>query len=205
MAAEDSRKKDDAEDSQKEELITGFEVGVRVFFAKYGSYLLLAAAFALLGWQIWNYFQKKHQVAVQEAWLDFEQAEQSPDDLPAKLQGVIADHDIKPVQAQAWLALGNYYVGTVALGVAPNVPGAKYDRTEQLNRAEDAYRHILDGFSDERVVAGAAHMGMGVVAEDQGNWDEARKQDEALTDSKSEFAGTACADQASDRGAKLKE
>ncbi len=198
---EPRRKKDDAEEP-KEELITGFEVGIRVFLAKYGSYLLLAAAFALLGWQIYNYFQKKHQVAVQEAWLDLESAQQTTQNFPAKIQGVIREHDIRPVQAQAWLMLGDYYLQTVAEGVPPSAPGAKYDRDQQLASAEDAYHHAL-GFPEERVVAGGARMGLGVVAEDRGNWDDARKQYAALSDATGPFAGTAFASMAADRLSKL--
>ncbi|HVX85634.1 MAG TPA: hypothetical protein VH253_12705 [Phycisphaerae bacterium] len=203
MAADEPRRKKEDDEEPKEELITGFEVGIRVFLARYGSYLLLAAAFALLGWQLWNYFQKKHQIAVQEAWLDLESAEQTTDNFPAKIQDVITEHNIRPVQAQAWLMLGDYYLQTVSEGVAPSAPGAKYDRDQQLASAEDAFRKAVDGFPDERVVAGGARMGLGIVAEDRGNWTDARKQYEALSDPHGPFAGTAFATMAADRLSKL--
>jgi hypothetical protein len=201
MAAED--RKQDGED-QKEELVTGFEVGMRVFFAKYGSYLLLAAALALLGWQVWNYYQKKHEFAVQEAWSDLQAAQSSAENQPGKLARVIAEHDVKTVQAQAYIALGNYYVRTVALGIPPQgVSNAKYDRDAQLAQGEDAYRKALSGYADDMLVEGAARLGLAAVAEDRGNWDDARKEYEALTDAKSRFSGSAYASLAADRLTKL--
>jgi tetratricopeptide (TPR) repeat protein len=201
MAAED-RKQEGEE--HKEELVTGFEVGMRVFLAKYGSYLLLTAAVALLGWQIWNYYQKKQEVAVQEAWYDLQAAQSSTDNEPGKLARVIADHDVKPVQGQAYLALGNFYLRTVALGVAPQgVPDAKYDRDGQLAQAEDAFRHAINGYADDMLIDGAARLGLAAVAEDRGNWDDARKEYEALIDPKSRFAGSAYATTAEARLGKL--
>jgi tetratricopeptide (TPR) repeat protein len=91
----------------------------------------------------------------------------------------------KKVLAQATLLQGDY---AWAMANYPEIPGADTqpslrpdkDRGDLFKEAKDAYQQVLTQYSDQTLPTVAAHMGLAALAENEFNWDEAKRQYEAI-------------------------
>jgi len=72
------------------------------------------------------------------------------------------------------------------------------DEVERVSRIQHAYNQILEKYPDNTIAVVCAHMGLGVVAENLGQWDTAREHYEALA-SEARFASTPYAELARQR------
>jgi tetratricopeptide (TPR) repeat protein len=94
----------------------------------------------------------------------------------------------KKTLADAAAAQGDY---SWALANYPDVPGAASQpslrpdkpRPELLKDAKDAYQQVLSQYPDQHMSVIKAHFGLAAIAEDESNWDEAKKQYEAVANS----------------------
>jgi len=93
----------------------------------------------------------------------------------------------KKILAEATVAQGDY---CWALANFPNVPGAttqpslrpEKPRDDLQKEAKDTYQQVMIQYPDEAQAVIKARFGLGAVAENEGNWDEAKKQYEAIRD-----------------------
>ncbi|MGN6369715.1 MAG: hypothetical protein ACTHN5_15765 [Phycisphaerae bacterium] len=186
---------DDNDDLKQNDLATWLQYGLPIFLRKNGSYLLLGLALCLLGYQLYNRYEQKKQVEVQTAWNELDAAgAPSADNAPNKLESLIAQYQIKPIQAMAYLQIANFYLEDVAHGNPPTgFRGVKISRDDALAKAESAAKTVVSNFSDQTLAVGKAHLALAAVALDRGDFDAARKQYELLTDKSGPFADSAFA------------
>ncbi|MDB5323146.1 MAG: hypothetical protein JWN40_4777 [Phycisphaerales bacterium] len=91
----------------------------------------------------------------------------------------------KSVLAAATVALGDY---SWALANYPDLPAATTqpslkpdkDRADLLKDAQSAYQQVITEYPDDILSNITARFGLAAVAENQSNWDEAKKQYEAV-------------------------
>jgi hypothetical protein len=197
-------KAEERHDLNDNDLGSWLRYGLPVFLRQNGSYVLLVLALGFLGWQLWNRHVQNQEFALQQAWDELNAVDPRPlalrgppstmpdaklDDNPAiALQRIIDENENKAVRAQATLELGNYYLLCVLFDSYP--ANSRMDRDDALNQAEKVYQKALVDFSDDLLVLGKARLGLAAVAEDRGNWDEAKKQYETLADKTGPFKGT---------------
>jgi hypothetical protein len=101
------------------------------------------------------------------------------------LQRVRDNASDKTLQAEALYWLGEYAWGIANYpdpAGAATQPSARLDkeRAEALNEAKGAYQQVVDKYGDQRLAVVSARFGLAAVAENERNWDEAKKQYEAI-------------------------
>jgi hypothetical protein len=110
-------------------------------------------------------------------------------DAARRLRDIRENASDKAVLAQATLAEGDLawaranFPDLSAASTQPStqpVPKPEKDRPELLADAKTAYQEVVSKYPDQRIPATAAHFGLAAVAEDAHNWDEARKEYEAI-------------------------
>src|SRR5439155_10724022 len=86
----------------------------------------------------------------------------------------------KAVLAAAVVAQGDY---AWAMANFPVVPAAATQPSlrpppdhDFIKEARNAYQEVLSQYPDQLLPAIAAHFGLAAIAENEGNWDEARRQ-----------------------------
>ncbi len=101
------------------------------------------------------------------------------------LQEIREKSSDKKVLAQAAVAQGDY---SWAMANYPKVPGATTQpslapdkpRADLLNDAKDAYAQVITQYGDQPLAVVRAHFGLAAIAENQANWDEAKRQYESV-------------------------
>lgn len=101
------------------------------------------------------------------------------------LQEIREKSSDKKVLAQAAVAQGDY---SWAMANYPKVPGAATQptlapdkpRADLLNDAKDAYSQVITQYGDQALSVVRAHFGLAAIAENQSNWEEAKRQYEAI-------------------------
>jgi hypothetical protein len=95
--------------------------------------------------------------------------------------------DDRTLAAEAQVARGDL---CWALATLPEIPGAATqpalvvrDPRELISNATEAYRSVVETYPDVKAAATAARFGLAAIAENQGNWDAARQQYEAIKSS----------------------
>jgi hypothetical protein len=186
-------KAEEREELKENDLDNWLQVGLPLFLRKNGSYLLLALALALLGYQLWNWHVRKQAEEVQTAWNELEMASApNAQNAPDKLQAIINQYDVKAVRALAWLQVANVYLEDVTQGnPAEGYNGVKVSKAEALNKAEEAAKRVIADYPDQSLAVGKAHLALGVVALDRSDWDAAKKEYEFLTEKNGPYANTA--------------
>ncbi len=141
-------KAEEREELKQNDMVEWFQVGLPLFLRQNGSYLLLALALGLLGYQLWGWHSKKKAAEIESAWNELMTAsEPGVRDAPGKLQDIIAQYPVKTVQAMAWLQIANFYLDDVAEGNPPEgYNGVKIGKTDALAKAEDAAHHVLSEY-----------------------------------------------------------
>jgi predicted negative regulator of RcsB-dependent stress response len=200
-------KAEERHELQKNDLSSWLQYGFPMWIKNNGSYILLVLALALLGYNLWNWYERKQEAQAQAAWAELA-ATDNPgvENKAVKLQTIIDQYDSRPIRALALRSLGLYYLENVAAGVAPGGTATStvtVDKKDALNRAQAAFERIVKEYPEQTLAAGAAKLGLARIAEDRGEWDSAKKQYEAIVDKSSPFAGTAFANDASRRLALL--
>ena len=92
--------------------------------------------------------------------------------------------DDRTLNAEAQVARGDL---CWTLSTLPPIPGAATqpslvvrDPKELITNASEAYRSVLETYSDIKPAVTAARFGLAAIAENQGNWDAAKQQYEAI-------------------------
>lgn len=106
-------------------------------------------------------------------------------DVERRLRDIRDNASDKAVVAQALLAQADL---AWALGNFPHpspastqpAPKLEKERPEFLNDAKTSYQQLISQYGDQAVPVLAAHFGLAAVAENARNWDEARKEYEAV-------------------------
>jgi predicted negative regulator of RcsB-dependent stress response len=186
---------EEREELKQNDLSSWLQYGLPIFLKKYGSFILLGLALCVLGYQLWVRHEAQKAVEVQTAWNELDSASSpTAENAPAKLQALIAQYQLKPVQAMAWLQIATFYIDDVAHGNPPGgYNGVKVSKEEALKSAESAANQVLSGFPDETVAVGKAHLALATIALDREDFDAAKKQYEMLSAKGSPYAETSFA------------
>jgi hypothetical protein len=104
--------------------------------------------------------------------------------VPRLLQQVRDTASDKAVLAAAVVAQGDY---AWAMANFPPSPAATSQPSlrpapdhDYIKEARNAYQEVLSQYPDQLLSAIAAHFGLAAIAENEGNWDEARRQYEVV-------------------------
>jgi predicted negative regulator of RcsB-dependent stress response len=184
---------------QNNDLESWLQYGLWLWLKNNASYIVLVLALCLLGWNLWNWYERKQIDQAQKAWQELQATDQpGVENKPIKLQAIIDTYDSRPIRALALRALGNSYLDSVAAGVNLNeganpAAATPVDTKDALNRAQAAFERIINEFPEQTLALGSAKLGLAAIAEDRGEWDSAKKQYEAIADKSGPFANTAFA------------
>jgi hypothetical protein len=186
-------KAEERHELRENDLASWLHYGLWAFLKQNGSYILLVLALGFLGYQLWNMYQRKQEIARLNAWNDLRVATESPDATTYvnKLRVLVAETKLKEVKAQAYLDLG--YVYDRLLAYPEDLNRLQLGPDEALNKAYDAFQQALQLHGDDVLLSAKAHLGMAAVAEDRGQWDQALGEYKKLTDPASQYANTAFA------------
>lgn len=104
------------------------------------------------------------------------------------LDGAVKQFDQPEQLAEALVAQGdlnwtiaNYPQLSASGAGAAAVPAAD-ERTKAMDDARQAYQRVLDNYPQVTMASLSAHMGLAAIAENSANWDEAKKQYQAVAD-----------------------
>ncbi len=161
--------------------------------------MLFGLVLILLGYNIYRWYSREQDAKVQKAWAELADASES-ENPPFTFNAIAAQSDVRPVQALAYLGIGDYYLNCLNLG-GPLLKPANMSYTPELadREAEKAYQKILADFPDQSLAVARAHLGLARLYEDRHDWDNARKQYEIVAAKSGPFAGTPFAAVAQDR------
>jgi len=92
--------------------------------------------------------------------------------------------DMPTVAAGALVARGDINLALAGQELASSTPLADMDQTpaDLLQAAQDAFQQVIDKYPDQTLNVASAHFGLAAVAEDQHDWDAARRQYQAVID-----------------------
>ncbi len=168
------------------------QYGLWMFLKKNGSYVLLAAALVLLGYQLIQRHRINTMNALQKSYNDILGAEYPfTSNRSVRIQSIIDESEVKTVQAIALRDLGVYHLQTVSTGTIDLSPDApRVNPEEANNKAQAAFDRVVKEFPDVPLAVGPAKLGLGAIAENRGQWDVARKIYEELTAKGSHDAAT---------------
>ena len=199
-------KAEDREELQQNDLAV-WMYKVPLFFKLYGSYVLLAVAMVILGWRLWTWQQEKQAAALQQAWNSLAKtSDPSFNDPPDKLNAIIKESGSRSLQAFAFARLGKFYLDYINAGPpAEGIQGVKIPADQAAAQAQDAFDKVLAGYQDQPYPLAEARLGLAALWENQGRWDEARKQYEAIVAKGSPLAETPFADIAQRHLAQLEQ
>ena len=100
------------------------------------------------------------------------------------IQDVTRLSDDRMLAAEALVARGDLSWAAASL---PEIPGAATQQTlnlrdpkELLANAADAYRTVVESYSDQKPAVIAARFGLAAIGENQQNWDNAKQQYDAI-------------------------
>lgn len=198
-------KAEERHELRENDLATWLQYGLWTFLKQNGSYFLLVLALGFLGYQLWNMYQRKQEVARQTAWNQLHQAAESVDAVEGikNLRGLVESSPLKEVKAQACLSLGGIYDRLLAY--PSDLNRMQLSPEVSLTNAYDYYQQALTIQGDDLLIAGKAHLGVAGVLEDRGEWDKAKAEYEILADPKGKFANTAFVELAKERIATLED
>ncbi|MBN1554737.1 MAG: hypothetical protein JXA11_08325 [Phycisphaerae bacterium] len=150
---------------------------LRSFFQKYGSKLswgLLILAVIALGVVLWNRRTARNRADVQYQYDQVNRLSIQPDvnrqEIYTRLRELSNQDTVEWVAADASLALGQMYAVEALTATTTEA------RDKARQSAETEYRRILDSFGDHPVTVAGAQLGLGKLAEGQGDFDAARKR-----------------------------
>jgi hypothetical protein len=128
-----------------------------------GAVVVIAAIFVAF-WYINNNAKVARQQALEQ--LMSIQSGQSANAKPDDLRIIAQETSDDKVAALAWKLYGDALYNQTLTDEKANVQ-------ELLNRAEDAYKTVVDQYAGETVVAAGAKLGLAAIYEDQGKWNQA--------------------------------
>jgi tetratricopeptide (TPR) repeat protein len=188
-------KAEERHELRENDLANWLQYGLWAFLKNNGSYFLLIAALAFLGYRLWVLYESKQEVARQVAFANLEQDENAakivttPEDWSKAAKGLeelVDTADAKLVKARACLALGQLYDFWAAFPEMRNFTNRSRD-----DFLSDSYKHFTQALQlqgDDPLIAAKAHLGIASVYEDQGEWDKAKAEYQRMIDNQL-FAG----------------
>ena len=145
------------------------------FFKKHGTKLswgVLVLALVALGWVWWTRKATAQRVEVQNRYTRLTQLTASSETYDQELingfKSLSEQDTVRWVAADSLLKLGRIYATLALLG------NEKSQRDEAIPQARKYYQRVIDGFGDFPPFVAAAHVGLGKLAEGQGDFESAR-------------------------------
>ncbi|HEV7301339.1 MAG TPA: hypothetical protein VGN72_18395 [Tepidisphaeraceae bacterium] len=183
--------------------------GLMVFWDKYANRILMGLTFLVVLYLLIQYRTGAERRATAASWDNLAAAREKvaqfrsmedmmrlpPDQImreavsleqsavPA-LDAILDDGGQTKLHAQAWVTRGDLFwtlANLPTLPAAATQPALQPSRTptEYLTTAEAAYQKAVDA-TEDTVSALAGRFGLAAVAENRGNWDEAKQQYQAI-------------------------
>jgi hypothetical protein len=115
---------------------------------------------------------------------DISQATELYRDTSSRLDSVLADADSSSkVAAEALVARGdlNWYMASVALSTTQPSTEAQ-SPSDMLGGAQAAYQQVISAYPQEYFSVATARFGLAAIAENRMDWDEAKRQYQAVLD-----------------------
>ncbi|MFA5865549.1 MAG: tetratricopeptide repeat protein [Phycisphaerae bacterium] len=158
---------------------------IQRFFIEHGSKVLAVAVLVLVIIAAAFYFAHSSRMARIQAWeqLLAMQSGQNANFKPDDLRVLAQQTSDRQVAAFAWKALGDILSREHLTG------GEK----ALASQAEQAYETVINNYPEFPLVSGGAKMGLGVLYEDTGRWDQAKQIYEQIRENQA-FAGTGLPD-----------
>ncbi len=199
-------KAEDREELQQNDLAE-WMYHVPLLLKNYGAYILLVIALGVLGVKLWYWHQDSQTHELQQAWTALEATSQSTSSNPPdKLRSIISETSNRSLQGFAYAKLGKFYLDYLTLGApAEGVQGVKVSTDQATREAQEAFNKVIAEYSDQTLALAEARLGLAVLAENNHQWDEARKQYQAILAKSGPLADTPFADVAQSRMSKLDE
>ncbi len=172
---------------KENDLGSWLQYGLPMYLRQNGSYIFLILALGFLGYQLYSLYERNQVSARLASWQELLDAPNA-ENPPAKILGVIENSEDKELKAQGYLDLGIFYSQFPL--IPESRPAIKLSRAESMLKAKDAFEKTLAFAGDDALLAAKATLGLASVAEDRGNWDDARQLYQAIADPQGKFAGT---------------
>ena len=152
-----------------------------LWIRRYGVYILLIIAMAVLAVELYNFWQVRKMQKIQEAWV----ALQSASSPGAVEQSVLTVYHSPRVAAQAYLKIGRIYLLRLSLGSGVNKTlGLKATRAEAIHGATLAFEKVIHQYPKPIINKIAAELGLALVYEDAHEWKNAAALYKSIIDSK---------------------
>jgi len=197
-------KSEEREELQQNDL-AAWMYHVPFFLKNYGSYLLLGVALLVLAWRVWDWHETNVARELQQAWTSLnETSRPTYNNPPSKLRDIISQTDNRPLAAFAYTKLGKFYLEYLNLGTpAEGLQGVKVPADQAAKEAREAFSKVIADYPDQVLALADARLGLGALYEDLHQWDDARKQYDAIADKQGPLGESAFADVARRRLANL--
>jgi hypothetical protein len=165
-----------------------------LFMRKHGGLVIGVAAVVLVvtigGWLYWSGRKADLNAAWAELYSPQALANVSPADQTAYYRR-LADRKLDPLLT----AMSLIRIGEISLSIATDPDLSEQERADWGRKAEAAYREALDRFGHLKAPASLARIALGVLAENRGDFAEARRLYQQLVDDP-KYAGLPVSDQA---------
>lgn len=149
------------------------------FAREHGTRLLVGAVLvvaAVAAGFYWNYTRAQ---AVDQEWTQLQSILESgigTEELPAgELERLAMEATQPQLAAQAWATLGNHNIYKV-LRAEDDA-----EATAAADAARRAYQEIISKYPSQLISAGSAHLGLAILAENDGDWEQAREHYTQIT------------------------
>lgn len=161
------------------------------FFRKHGtkiSWAVLIAALIFLVVVLWNRRQQQKDADLAARYsavipsismVMYDTDDEKAEGVIDGLKKVVEDGGTRPTAADAALQIANLCAARVPLQTDPA------GRQKWAQRARDGYQAVLAKYTDNAPAIGAAHAGLGRLAETEGDFATARREFQAVVDTPS--------------------
>ncbi len=162
----------------KENVLAHELVQFKDFYNKYGKWLITCLFVVLLGWLSYRLYRSSVNKTLADQTLQFDSAQndllmgdsQQREAAARTLADLARSAKDSILAGRAAARLGDYYVEELRRAL----PGNRPEADEHLANARRYYKLILDKHVDSDVLAARASFGLGALAQDLGEHDEAR-------------------------------
>lgn len=161
-------KNEERHELQQNDLV-GSLAGLYVFLRKYGVYILLVVALAILGVELLNVHKAAQRAKLQDAWLALQNASS-----PHQLQTLVLDKfHVPAVDAHAYVKIGAIYLSLVNKDNLMPIKGLHPTRDQAIAGAKLAFKKVIADYSQEQLAVARAELGLALACEDAGQWSKA--------------------------------
>jgi len=145
-------------------------IDIILWIRRYGVYILLVFAMAVLALELYNFWQVSKMRKLQQAWVALQSAS-SPGAID---ESVLSVYQAPRVTAQAYLKIGRIYLRRLLLGSGANKAlGLKATRAQAIAGAKKAFKTVIQRYPIPMINKISAELGLAQVYADAHEWKRA--------------------------------